>query len=72
MAKAGKVIGFVRFVYEGTGVEHGNTELSFLRVGGGVRGWDLDNEWVTPLAGALNLDHHETLDGQSSLPFRSP
>ncbi len=31
----------------------------------------MDNEWVAPQVGALNLDHHETLDGQSSLPFFS-
>ncbi len=37
----------------------------------GLGGWDLDNEWVAPQLGALNLDNHETLDGQSSLPFFS-
>ncbi len=29
----------------------------------------MDNEWVAPLVGALNLDHHETLDDQSSFPL---
>ncbi len=29
----------------------------------------MDNEWVTPQVGALNLDHHETLDDQSSFPL---
>ncbi len=29
----------------------------------------MDNEWVAPQVGALNLDHHETLDDQSSFPL---
>ncbi len=28
----------------------------------------MDNEWVAPQVGALNLDHHETLNDQSSVP----
>ncbi len=31
----------------------------------------MNNEWVSPQVGALNLDNHEILDGQSSLPFLS-
>ncbi len=31
----------------------------------------MDKEWVAPQVGALNLDYHEVLDGQSSLPFFS-
>ncbi len=65
------VIEFVKIVLEGTGVEHGNTELSFYTLAMGFGGWDLDNERVAPQVGALNLDHHETWDGQSSLPFFS-
>ncbi len=56
VAKAGKVIEFDKFVHEGTGVEHGNTELSFYAFGGGVGGWDLDNEWVAPQVGGLTRD----------------
>ncbi len=29
----------------------------------------MDNEWVAPQVGALNLDHHETMDDQSSFPL---
>ncbi len=29
----------------------------------------MDNEWVAPQVGSLNLDHHETLDDQPSLPL---
>ncbi len=29
----------------------------------------MDNEWVAPQVGALNLDHHETLDDQPSFPL---
>ncbi len=41
LVKAGKVIEFVKFAHEGTGVEHGNTELSFyaLAVGLGAETW---------------------------------
>ncbi len=41
MAKADKAIEFVKFVHVGTGVEHGNTELSFyaLVVGLGAGTW---------------------------------
>ncbi len=42
--------------------------MAIHSVGGGIGGWDLDNEWVTPQVRALNLGHHETWDGQSSLP----
>ncbi len=45
--------------------------MAIHSVGGGIGGWDLDYEWVTPLVRALNLGHHETWDGQSSLPFFS-
>ncbi len=31
----------------------------------------MDNEWVAPQVGALNLEHHEVLDSQSSLPLFS-
>ncbi len=46
VVKADKVIEFVKFAPEGTCVEHGNTKIAFLRDGGGVGGWDFDNEWV--------------------------
>ncbi len=41
MAKTGTIIEFVKFVHEGTGVEYGNTELSFyvLAVGLGAGTW---------------------------------
>ncbi len=29
----------------------------------------MDNEWVAPQVGTLNLDHHETLNDQSSFPL---
>ncbi len=29
----------------------------------------MDNEWVAPQVGTLNLDHHETLDDQPSFPL---
>ncbi len=41
MAKAGKVIELIKFVHEGTCVEHANTQLKFyaLAVGLGAGAW---------------------------------
>ncbi len=59
MGKHGKVTELVQFAHGGTYVEHGNAQLSFIALSAGLG--------APSHLGSLYVEHHESMDGQSSL-----